>query len=207
MIIIIDYGLGNLNSVARALRAAGADTKITSDIKELSHARKLILPGVGAFHSGMIGLSERNLINPIKNHVAAGKYLLGLCLGMQLLFDQSQEFGQHSGLAFIEGTVKKLAPERKNYKIPHIGWNRLLKPKGISWEKTILENVQECEMVYFVHSFAPFAVDKNLTLAQTEYGGQTFSSVVVDKNVMGTQFHPEKSADVGQRILKSFINL
>lgn len=206
MILIIDYGLGNLNSVVRALRAAGSNAKISSDPIELSESHKLILPGVGAFKAGMDGLGERNLIDVIKNHVAAGKYLLGLCLGMQLLFEQSLEFGAHHGLALMKGTVKKLNP-KEDCKIPHIGWNQLLKPKGQNWKNTILQDVKNREMVYFVHSFAPYPQNKDVILAQTEYCGQTFCSVVADNNVMGTQFHPEKSADVGQRILKSFINL
>lgn len=207
IIIIIDYGLGNLNSVVRALVATGAIPRISSDLQELAAAEKLILPGVGAFEEGMKGLKKRNLIKLIKEHVQKGKYLMGLCLGMQLLFQESEEFGLHKGLSLINGKVKKLELKDKSYKIPHVGWNQLIRPKGQNWKDTILKNVKNKEMAYFVHSYAPFPKNKEFILAQTEYGGEIFCSVVAHKNVMGTQFHPEKSADVGQRILKNFLKL
>lgn len=203
-VLIIDYGLGNLNSVIRAVLAAGGKPHVSQNPQDLKNAQKTILPGVGAFAAGMEGLVKRNLKNAIGQYVQSKKELLGLCLGMQLLFQKSEEFGIHAGLGFIEGTIKLLSPRNKGeYKIPHVSWNSLLKPKGISWRETILEDVTEGDMVYFVHSYAP-QVNKN-TIAQTEYGGLTFCSVVAKDNVTGTQFHPEKSAEVGQKILKKFI--
>ena len=203
-VLIIDYGLGNLNSVLRAVSAVGGKPYISQNPQELKNAQKVILPGVGAFAAGMKDLAKRNLTTAIYEYVKTGRELLGLCLGMQLLFNKSEEFGIHTGLGLIDGTVKLLSPTKKDiYKIPHVSWNSLLKPKGVSWKGSILEGIEEGDMVYFVHSFAP-QVNKN-TLAITEYGKEYFCSVVNKDNLVGLQFHPEKSAQVGQKILKNFI--
>jgi len=203
-ILIIDYGLGNLNSVSRGVAAAGGIPKISQNHKDLRDADKVILPGVGAFAAGMEGLKKGNFINTIKEYVAKDRELFGLCLGMQLLFEHSEEFGKHSGLGLVKGTIKPLSPKNKQiFKIPHIGWNSLLKYKVSKYTGTILEDVKDGDMVYFVHSFA--APVTSATLAQTEYGNQRFCSVVSYKNVSGTQFHPEKSGEVGQEILRQFI--
>ncbi len=203
-VLIVDYGLGNLNSVIRGVLAAGGEPYISDSPKDLRNAKKVILPGVGAFATGMEGLEKRNLVEPIYDYVKSGKELLGLCLGMQLLFKKSEEFGNHKGLGFFDGTVKLISPKGKNiFKIPHIGWNSLDKPRNKNWRGSILENIKEGDMVYFVHSFAP-TIGKD-TLAQTEYGGETFCSVVYKDNIGGTQFHPEKSGQVGQKILEKFI--
>ena len=203
-ILIIDYGLGNLNSVARGVAATGGKPLISQNPKDLLDAKKVILPGVGAFAAGMEGLKKRKLVKPILEYVKSGRELLGLCLGMQLLLNSSEEFGNHQGLGLISGTVKRIKPANKNiFKIPHIGWNSLIKPKGKSWVGTILGDVADGDMVYFVHSYAP-PVNKN-SLAQTEYGGIVFCSVVAKDNVTGTQFHPEKSGAIGQKILKRFV--
>lgn len=204
LILIIDYGLGNLNSVARGVSAAGGKVLISQSPKDLENLEKVILPGVGSFPAGMEGLRKRDLIIPLIKYAKSGKKLLGLCLGMQLLYKKGEEFGDHSGLGLIDGTVKLIKPVQKNIKIPHISWNALLKPKEINnWKGTILEDIIPGENVYFVHSFAS-NISKN-TLAQTEYGGKLFCSVVYKGNIGGTQFHPEKSGEVGQKILKNFI--
>lgn len=206
-ITIIDYGLGNLNSVVRAVTAAGGNGVISSDPSDMARAEKLILPGVGAFQAGMDGLRERKLIEPLIEQVENGKHLLGLCLGMQLLFEIGEEFGEHLGLGLIPGLVKKLQPIEKDTKIPHIGWNSVICPKHKTWDGTILENIQEGEMVYFVHSYVPVPKIPEDCLAETRYGGALFCSVVSKHHVHGTQFHPEKSGEVGQKILRAFLRL
>lgn len=205
-IIIIDYGLGNLLSVKRAVFAAGGDPVISGNPKDILDNDRLILPGVGAFLAGMKGLEKAKLIESFKEAVRKGKKILGICLGMQLLMETSEEFGLHQGLGLIKGHVKLLVPKVEGVKIPQIGWNKLLKPKSTNWENTILEDVKIDEMAYFVHSYAVYPSKKENWLAQTEYGGEIFCSVVSCGNIEATQFHPEKSGEVGQRILKSFIN-
>ena len=206
IVVIVDYGLGNLNSVSRAVRAAGGEPVISSDPQVVAEATKLILPGVGAFEAGMVGLRERDLIEPLNQQVSAGTPLLGLCLGMQLLFTESEEFGLHQGLGYIPGRVKLLQPTAPATKIPHIGWNALRPPgKTANWKGSVLKDVKPGEMVYFVHSFVPHVKDPVHILAQTEYGGESFCSVTARANVTGTQFHPEKSGEVGQKILRQFL--
>lgn len=204
-IIVIDYGLGNLNSVVRAITAAGGKCRISANHADFVHAKKLILPGVGAFAAGMDGLRERKMIEPLIEQVKKGKELLGLCLGMQLLFDKGEEFGTHKGLGLIPGVVKKLHPMTEEAKIPHMGWNALLYPKNKKWKNTILENLKEKDMVYFVHSFAPAPSLPAHCIAETVYGNEYFCSVVSNGNIHGTQFHPEKSGEIGQKILRKFL--
>ena len=202
--MIIDYGLGNLNSVARGVAAAGGKAFISQNPKDLQDAKKVILPGVGAFAAGMEGLKKRKFVEAILKYTDTKRELLGLCLGMQLLYDRSEEFGNHRGLCLVKGTVKAISPKRKDiFKTPHVGWNSLLRPKKVSWKKTILESINPGDMVYFVHSFA--APPTSTTIAQTEYGGEVFCSVISDGNIYGTQFHPEKSGGVGQKILRKFV--
>lgn len=205
-IIIVDYGLGNLLSVKRAVSAAGGDPVISGNPKDILNNDRLILPGVGAFSAGMEGLKKAELIEPFKEAVRKGKKVLGICLGMQLLMETSEEFGLHKGLGLIEGHVKLLAPKNKDLKIPQIGWNSLFKPRLANWENTILEDVKIGEMAYFVHSYGVYPSKEENWLAQTEYGGEIFCSVVSCGNIEATQFHPEKSAEVGQRLLRKFIN-
>ncbi len=203
-ILIIDYGLGNLSSVVRGITAASGNPLVSQSFRDLTNAQKVILPGVGAFPAGMEGLKKRKLVKPILEYVKSGRELLGLCLGMQLLFNSSEEFGNHHGLGLINGTVKLIKPANRNiFKIPHIGWNSLIKSKGKNWSGTILGDVADGDMVYFIHSYAP-QINKN-TFAQTEYGGIVFCSVFAKDNVTGTQFHLEKSGEIGQKILKRFV--
>lgn len=205
-IVVIDYGVNNLSSVRRALIAAGADPIITDSAKETLKAEKLVLPGIGAFKAGMDSLREKKLIEPIIERVGNGVPILGICLGMQLLMDSSEEFGLHQGLGLIPGEVKLLHPkDTYKFKIPHIGWNSLLRGK-IDWKGSILEDIKNGEAAYFVHSYGVYPTRKEDWLAETEYGGEIFCSVVSHGNIEATQFHPEKSGEVGQRILKSFID-
>ena len=205
--VIIDYGLGNLFSVKRAFENVGSRPIISRDPKIIIASKLLIIPGVGAFKSGMEGLRKYKIIEPLTISLKHGAKLLGLCLGMQLLFDTSGEFGVHQGLGLIPGKVKLLnvSSRKKHAKIPHIGWNSLLKPNGVQWRGTILEDIKSCEMAYFVHSFVVYPKNHLDCLAETEYGDKTFCSVVLHNNILGTQFHPEKSGNVGLKILKRFI--
>ena len=202
MIAIIDYGVGNLFSLASSFRAIGAETVVTSDPAVLRAADKLILPGVGAFGDAAEKLRASGLVSTLLDEVAKGKPILGICLGMQLLFEKSYEYGEHAGLGLLAGQVVgmdgRLPPA---YKIPHIGWNAL----HIKRENPLLRYVKEGECVYFVHSFYAENCEDSL-LATAEYGKELTAAVAKD-NVFGCQFHPEKSGDVGLRILKAFCEM
>lgn len=205
-IIIIDYGFGNLHSLAKALVHIGAVPSIVERPQDVESADAVFLPGVGAFGEGMRELAARGFVEPIKAHASAGKFIFGICLGMQFLFESSEEFGRHAGLGLLRGEVQKIVPSQKQCKIPHIGWNELRYASDrTSWDKTILENIAEREQVYFVHSYAPVPLEKKDIVAKTDYGGAFFAAVVEKHGIMGTQFHPEKSGPVGLRILKNFL--
>ena len=210
-VTIIDYGLGNLYSIRRAIEHLGGQVDISDQPSVISSAKKLILPGVGAFGEGMSNLAKRGLIEPIKEHMACGKMLLGICLGMQLMMDESEEFGIHKGLGIIRGKVKRLSlyAGTEHYKIPHVGWSSISHPVSTEnrWAAAILKDVPSGSFFYFVHSFAAIPDDVTATAAVTEYGGRSFSSVIVKKNFFGCQFHPEKSADAGLAVLKNFLTL
>ena len=208
---IIDYGLNNLKSVSTAFEKVGRTTEIVDRAEQVHAARCLVLTGIGAFGDGMNGLRERNLIDPIRQKVSQGTPMLGICLGMQMLFTESEEFGVHQGLDLISGRV---IPFRKpgdikinGYKVPHMGWNGLDKPSSTAWKGTMLESTDEKSDVYFVHSFYPDVKDTKDVIATTEHGGQRFCSVVKKNNITGTQFHPEKSGPVGLNMLKRFCEL
>ena len=209
-VTVIDYGLGNLFSVARALERCGAEVCLTNKPEEVLSAEKIILPGVGAFGDGMKGLAELGLIEPIRKYAADGKAFLGICLGMQMLFERGLEFGEHEGLGLIKGTVKQIPLKTSDgtmQKVPHIGWNAISSSFNLSWEGTILEGISPGEYFYFVHSYAPEPLEQKCRLADATYGGYAISSVVRQGNVYGCQFHPEKSGPAGLKILKNFINL
>jgi glutamine amidotransferase len=201
MIAIIDYGAGNLRSVRNALNYLGADVVTAGSPDELAGAEKIVLPGVGAFGAGMAALRERGFEGPLKEAVEAGTPLLGICLGLQYLFESSDEMGQHSGLGLLRGQVTRL-PEEDGLKIPHIGWNSLT----IQRESPLLAGIPDQAYAYFVHSYAVVADDPADVLATTDYGGP-FVSVVGRGNVFGIQCHPEKSQGVGLRILKNFLEM
>lgn len=205
-VTVIDYGLSNLLSVRHAFAHFGAETLLTSDPADVLAAEKLVLPGVGAFKDGMDGLARLGLIEPIRQKAAAGTPLLGICLGMQLLFEKSYEYGEHTGLGLIPGEVCPLADDLKNpsLKVPHIGWNRLDIVPGRE-NDPLFKYTKPGEYVYYVHSFYAKNCAAN-TLAASEYSIPVTGAV---KNglVYGTQFHPEKSGDTGLRMLRAFAEL
>lgn len=199
MITIIDYGMGNLKSVYNALKKVNFDCQISSEVTDIEMADKLILPGVGAFKDAMDNLQNLDLILPIRKKVNDGCPLLGICLGMQMLFEEGYEFELRKGLGFIEGKIK-LMNSKENLKIPHIGWNRL----EFNRENKILNNINKESFVYYVHSFmATEMIDENL-IAYSKYGDINIPGIVNKGNVYGMQFHPEKSGEVGLKILKNF---
>ena len=199
MIAIIDYGVGNLFSLSSSLKAVGADTVITGDPDKIKRADKLILPGVGAFGDAIGKLKAEGLDKIIKNEAENGKPLLGICLGMQLLFDKSYEFGEYDGLGLIKGNVVPMAgriPE--SLKIPHIGWNALKIKKKIP----AFSEIKDGDCVYFVHSF--FADDCEESVAATTEYGIEITAAAANGNIVGCQFHPEKSGEFGLSILRAF---
>lgn len=202
MIAVIDYGVGNLFSLCRSLETIGQEPVVTGDPALLRQADKLFLPGVGAFADAAAKLRQTGLDQVILEEAAKGKPLMGICLGMQLLFDESLEFGRYQGLGLIPGRVVPMEGViPADYKIPHIGWNALHFPQDKPRHK-LLETVRDNECVYFVHSF--YATDcDDAVIATTEYGAE-LTAAVARGNVMGCQFHPEKSGDVGLAILKTF---
>ena len=202
MIAIIDYGVGNLFSLGSSLAALGIDSVVTHDENIIRNADKIILPGVGAFRDASEKLSERGFDKLIKELAAKGKPIMGICLGMQLLFDESYEFGRYKGLGLIKGSVKPIADViPSDLKIPHIGWNALIFPENKA-KNEIFKYVNEGDCVYFVHSY--YATDcEDAVIANTEYGAP-LTAAVASGNVYGCQFHPEKSGNVGLSIIKAF---
>jgi glutamine amidotransferase len=204
-VVVVDYGLGNLHSVEKALRHAGGDVLVTSDPDEVRRAGHLVLPGVGAFPDGMRELRKRGLDKPVIAHAATGKPLLGICLGMQLLLSQSEEFELTEGLGIVPGRVVQI-PRAPGIKVPHVGWNRLA-PATKGWDGTILAGTPPESSFYFVHSFAALPDDWADTLAETAHGDFVFASVVARGSVVGMQFHPEKSGEHGLDLLRHFVAL
>ena len=199
MIAVIDYGVGNLFSLSSSLKALGANTVITGDPETIKKADKLILPGVGAFGDAARKLEANSLDKIIKEEALSGKPLLGICLGMQLLFDKSFEYGEHSGLGLIDGEVVPLKDSLPPHlKIPHIGWNAL----EFKNESPLFKYINNGDFVYFVHSFYAKTDDKSL-IAVTDYG-KPITAAVQRGNIYGCQFHPEKSGGTGLKILKAF---
>jgi glutamine amidotransferase len=198
--VIIDYGMGNLRSVEKALMAVGDQAVISQDPEVVRHSDRLILPGVGAFGDAMSNLKQAGLDVAIRDAVAEGKPLLGLCLGLELLFSESEEFGRHEGLNLIPGHVRKF--EETALRVPHVGWNQIesIRPDPL------LENLPDGSYFYFVHSFFVEPDRSDNALAWTNYGGP-FCSIARHENVWGAQFHPEKSQDAGKRLLRNFLDL
>ena len=203
-VIIIDYKLGNLFSVHHACIHLGMDVVISSDPMEIKNAAALILPGVGAFPSAMENMSKMGIAELVVESVEKEKPLFGVCLGLQMLFSQSAEFGGCKGLGIIPGSVVKLSgssKEKAKIKVPHIGWNSIEAVEGSSWSGTPLEPCAQGEFQYFVHSYVGVPDDSNNILSRTNYDGQIFcSSVQKGSNVIATQFHPEKSGEKGIKI-------
>ncbi|WP_018591160.1 imidazole glycerol phosphate synthase subunit HisH [Terrisporobacter glycolicus] len=198
MNIIVDYGLGNLGSVSRGFARAGIETKISRNLDEIKNADSLILPGVGAYRDAINALNDLDLVQPIKDFVKSGKYMVGICLGMQLLYEKSYEYGEHEGLGLIEGEVDFLDIDLK---VPHMGWNNLRFEK----DDEILKYIYEDSYVYFVHSYFANSSNKEL-IAFAEYE-KKIPGIVRKENVYGLQFHPEKSGEVGENILKAYKEL
>ena len=199
MIAIIDYGVGNLFSLASSFAAIGADATVTSDPAVIRAADRIILPGVGAFEDAARKLRESGMADLVREEAARGKPIMGICLGMQMLFEKSFEYGEHEGLGLIKGAVRPIADViPKGLKIPHIGWNAL----HLTRPDPLFKYLKEGDFVYFVHSF--YAADcDDAVIATAEYGAP-LTAAVSNGNVMGCQFHPEKSGDVGLSILRAF---
>jgi len=210
-VAVIDYGMGNLQSVRRGLEHCGAIVTVTSDPDVILSASRVLLPGVGAFQGGMTELCLRGLDKVVKEVAAYGTPLMGICLGMQMLLDESEEFGKTAGLGLISGRVTPLPLTTitgQIQKIPHIGWNELELPKGRKNGKgTILEDIKSGDAVYFVHSFMAAPTNYDDRTADVIYGGNLVPAVIGHENVIGCQFHPEKSGEVGLKILNRFLRL
>lgn len=203
MIAIIDYGVGNLFSLKSSFEAIGAKISVTNNPDEIRRADKIVLPGVGAFEDASKKLKESGLADIILEETQKGKPLLGICLGMQLLFEKSYEYGEHEGLGLIKGEIRPICDViPKGLKIPHIGWNAL-HFKGEP--SPIFKNIKDGDFVYFVHSYYGANCEKSV-IATSEYGAE-LTATVADKNVFGCQFHPEKSGEVGLSILRAFCDL
>ena len=199
MIAIIDYGVGNLFSLASSFSAIGAEAIVTADPAVIRAADRLILPGVGAFEDAARKLRESGMADLVKEEAARGKPIMGICLGMQMLFEKSFEYGEHEGLGLIKGSVRPIADViPKGLKIPHIGWNAL----HFTRPHSLFKYLKEGDFVYFVHSF--YAADCNDAVIATSEYGAPLTAAVANGNVMGCQFHPEKSGDVGLSILRAF---
>ena len=207
-VVIVDYGLGNLYSISQACQYVGNTPVISSNHDEIINADSLILPGVGAFSKAMERLEEKNLVELIRTFAKSGRPLMGVCLGMQLLFDDSEEFGLHKGLGIIPGSVRKFPKifNEIHLRIPHIGWNRIF-PGENNWEDSPLSQLDKFDFMYFVHSFYADPIDSSFVLSYTYYEGIKYCSSVVKNNVYGFQFHPEKSGDRGLKIYDNFLKL
>jgi glutamine amidotransferase len=207
-IAIIDYGLGNMFSIQQAFNKVGIDTIVTSNSNIIESSDAIVLPGVGAFGDAMKNLLQLDLIEPIQLFAKTGKPFLGICLGMQLLFDNSEEFGNHKGLGLIEGDVKKFdfsAMEGGCIKIPQIQWNQIYHKGFISWQDTCMSEIQNNSYMYFVHSYYARPKDERLILTYSKYADLEYCSSVKKDNITGIQFHPEKSGELGLNIYKNWI--
>lgn len=198
-VAIIDYGVGNLRSVEKAFAATGCEAVVSGDEKELRAAERLVLPGVGAFGACMKALSERGFDQLVRQRVAEGAPLLGVCVGMQLLFEESEEFGATRGLGLLQGRVRRFGDELV---VPHVGWNRVHRFN----KHGLLADIVDESFFYFVHSYYCEPNDQSVVAGETEYGVR-YASVVAKENICGVQFHPEKSQDAGLRLLKNFARL
>lgn len=202
MIAVIDYGVGNLFSLKSSLAAIGADAVVTRDARVIHDADHIILPGVGAFGDAVAKLRETGMFDVVKAEAGTGKPMLGICVGMQLMFEKDLEFGVHEGLALVKGTVDAIEPRlTRPLDVPHMGWNRL----SFCKESEIYRDIPDGSFVYFVHSYAAFGCEEYAT-AVTEYDIPLTASVQ-NGNVYGTQFHPEKSGETGLKILRNFCSL
>jgi glutamine amidotransferase len=196
-IVIIDYGAGNLRSVARAVAHVGHEPNVTQDPVEVARADALIVPGVGAAADTMRNLREHNMVDPVRDYIASGRPFFGVCMGQQALLTLSEEGGEHPCLDIIHGRVKKLPPGQK---VPHMGWNTVRQRVA----HPIFEGIPDDSYFYFVHSYYPQPDDEDVIIGETEYG-VTFASVLARDNIVATQFHPEKSGEMGLRMYANFL--
>ena len=201
MIAIIDYDMGNVRSVSKAFEKVGSEAVVTRDPRAIADASHIVLPGVGAFKDCMRNLEEYGLVEPILKSIEKGKPFLGICLGLQLLFEESDEFGVHKGLGVIKGRVERFK-DTPGLKVPHMGWNEIKKSK----DSLLLEGIKDGEFFYFVHSYFAVPKDRSVDLTTTGYGID-FTSSIEAGNVMACQFHPEKSQKAGLRVLKNFSSI
>ena len=200
MIVVIDYGRGNLFSIEQALRHLGVAYSVSADPEEIRQADRLILPGVGAFGDAMETLFSKGLVDPIRRSVRGGTPILGICLGMQLLFERSEEFGEHAGLALLEGVVEALPTG--DMRIPNVGWRALT----ANPENPLLRDIESGTMVYFVHSFIVLPTDQAAIAATIPFNGEDAVIAIASGNIAGYQFHPEKSGPVGLSMLRKFVD-
>ena len=209
-VAIVDYQLANMFSVELACQHVGLDPHITSDREVIAEADAVILPGVGAFGEAMRHLSSLDLMHPLRDFIESERPFLGICLGMQLLFSESEEFGSSEGLGVIAGRVvpfHREGPGPHSLRVPQIGWNTVHKPPAVSWEGTPLSGTADGEYMYFLHSYYVVPEQTGVQLCQTEYGGVEYCSGVASGNLFGLQFHPEKSAARGMDIYRAFASL
>jgi glutamine amidotransferase len=207
-VTIVNYGSGNLLSVSRGLEHSGGTVVITDNPDQVAAAERLVVPGVGAFAKAMQALLDRGLVEPIHRFIKTGRPFLGICVGMQLMMDYSEEFGRHYGLGLIPGRVgiiPETAADGTPHPIPHIGWKRLLNGNA-NWKGSILKNAGANASVYFVHSFQAVPDDDDHVLGVCDYNGRTITAAVRKDNLVGCQFHPEKSGPVGLTILNNFLH-
>lgn len=201
MIALIDYGMGNIRSVSKAIEAVGGEVTITQSPEEIKKAKAIVLPGVGAFRDCMENLDKLGLLSAVKEEILKGKPYLGICLGMQILFTESEEFGICNGLDIFKGRVVRFNLS-KEYKIPHMGWNTV----KFSKKDKFLDDIPDKSFFYFVHSYYVIPEDKKIIAGVTDYGID-FTSMVIYENIFATQFHPEKSQKTGLKLLKNFVRL
>lgn len=210
-VVIIDYGVGNVLSVQRAFAHTGASATVTDSADSIRKAKALVLPGVGAFGNAMAELEKRNLIDSIKEFAQSSRPFLGICLGMQMMMQESKEFGVHKGLGFIEGKVVKILErdeEGNPHKIPHVGWNSISDRTGKDiFEDPLLSGIKQGSSFYFVHSYTPVPIHEEARVADTLYGGIRIAAIIKKGNLYGCQFHPEKSGVKGLALLKNFVDL
>lgn len=206
MIAIIDYGMGNIHSVNKALQLLGAQTKITNNSKEIRSAEKAILPGVGAFDDAMAELKKQGLIAQINEFVKNGKPLLGICLGVQLFFEESEEAKKEKGLGLLKGMVKRFE-HKAGLKVPHMGWNQIKvasRQSPVASQCPLFNGIPDGSYLYFAHSYYPMPKEQDVIAATCDYGAE-FTAAVFKNNLYGVQFHPEKSQKAGLKILENFV--
>jgi len=209
-IAIVDYRMSNLYSVKHACDCFSLHSVITSDKNDILSADAVILPGVGAFGDAMENLAALGLISPLREFVGSGRPLMGICLGLQLLFSESEEFGRHAGLGILRGSVVRFRnerPEGGKVKVPHIGWSELRRSgNAAAWSNSPLREISDGEYMYYIHSYYVVPENNEITLAVSRYGGVRFCSAVMSRNIFGLQFHPEKSAHEGIKIFKGWVD-